>query len=209
MKPQTSPNRTNGFTLVELLVVIAIISILAGLLLPALEHALDSARQIECSNNLRQVHLATVQYAGEWENAFPTWTESTKYYWNWHLKIADILRPGAPNDHDNLPGALRCPEHQDTDGVGYDSLAYAIYNNLPNRTYSNVRTPSRCLEYVDRYYSIGGARVAVRSNTPERVGYWHAGEFATVAFVDGHVESFGFVPANIYHWHYLYDPLYD
>ncbi|MHC4887051.1 MAG: type II secretion system protein [Planctomycetota bacterium] len=55
-------DRKNGFTLVELLVVIAIISVLAGLLLPALEEALNSARAVVCANNLKQIGLMTTQY---------------------------------------------------------------------------------------------------------------------------------------------------
>lgn len=51
-----------GFTLVELLVVIAIISVLAAMLLPALEQAMESSRMVDCSNRLRQVMLATHQY---------------------------------------------------------------------------------------------------------------------------------------------------
>lgn len=52
----------NAFTLVELLVVIAIISVLAAMLLPALAGALESARQTECANKLRQVMIATHLY---------------------------------------------------------------------------------------------------------------------------------------------------
>ncbi len=61
----------HGFTLIELLVVIAVIAILAALLLPALSRARQKALRIVCTNNTRQMLLATEIYVNDFSDYLP------------------------------------------------------------------------------------------------------------------------------------------
>ena len=63
--------RRTGFTLIELLVVIAIIAILAAILFPVFARAREKARQTSCLSNMKQIGLATLMYAQDYDETMP------------------------------------------------------------------------------------------------------------------------------------------
>jgi len=60
-----------GFTLIELLVVIAIIAILAAILFPVFARAREKARQSSCLSNMKQIGLAVLMYAQDYDERIP------------------------------------------------------------------------------------------------------------------------------------------
>ena len=81
-----------GFTLIELLVVIAIIAILAAILFPVFAKAREKARTASCQSNLKQIALASISYANDYDetlvkcyesnNSTGSWTYNRRWFWN-------------------------------------------------------------------------------------------------------------------------------
>ncbi|MBC8064756.1 MAG: prepilin-type N-terminal cleavage/methylation domain-containing protein [Chlorobia bacterium] len=88
--------RNRAFTLIELLVVIAIIAILAAILFPVFAQAKDAAKKTASLSNIKQVGLANIMYAGDYDDVVPiaityapvyqTWSKNTNpYRKNWQM----------------------------------------------------------------------------------------------------------------------------
>ncbi|MDD5697107.1 MAG: type II secretion system protein [Victivallaceae bacterium] len=116
----------SSFTLIELLVVIAIITLLAGMLLPALGHARDKGKSISCLSNEKQIGAGMMMYVGDNEGFYPRayfYMDNSGGgggYFHWSGAIRDYCQgrvfvcPGdtnggwAPTNHNN-----------DSDGLNY------------------------------------------------------------------------------------------
>ena len=140
-----------GFTLIELLVVIAIIAVLVGLLLPAVQKVREAANRSKCQNNLRQLGIATNNYASNnldkipaafyatpsFQN--PSATRGTAYFTLLPYMEQQNLYDGANNWSDNIAAGsgfavktFICP----TDSSNTNGINIAGGNNYVVSSYS-------------------------------------------------------------------------
>lgn len=108
--PRGAEFRSGAFTLIELLVVIAIIAILAAILFPVFAAAREKARQTACASNLKQIGLAVLQYAGDFDDKPPCGNVTDGQGWAGQLqpyvKVRGIFL--CPDDTTCLPGSAGC-----------------------------------------------------------------------------------------------------
>ncbi len=111
-----------GFTLIELLVVIAIIAILAAILFPVFAQARSKARQTACISHSKQIGLAIMMYAQDYEETYPPYQIVIPCPWpdvcGTSLVSAGYLYLVQPYSKNNLYS--QCPEAKklDTSGAG-------------------------------------------------------------------------------------------
>lgn len=141
MHKANAPQReTSGFTLIELLIVVAIIAIISAILFPVFATAREKGRQTACASNEKQICLALLAYAQDYDETFPLcWSIETSYsgynvgWSNWDQLLTPYYKVNTSNYSGSDPQVLACPD----DVATRKSTVYngKTYNGNQNGTY--------------------------------------------------------------------------
>jgi prepilin-type N-terminal cleavage/methylation domain-containing protein/prepilin-type processing-associated H-X9-DG protein len=115
MKNQRRP----AFTLIELLVVIAIIAILAAILFPVFAQAREKSRQATCTSNMKQMGLALLMYAGDYDETLP-WSYNDRAevpIATWYQLCEPYVKSGADRSSTGVYKSVtfyKCPSYDNS-----------------------------------------------------------------------------------------------
>ena len=186
------PRFNKGFTLIELLVVIAIIGILAGILLPVLSRARESARKTQCMSNIKQIGMGLIMYANENNETFPTDTTGAMASLNllYDTYISDNKVFNCPSDT-TVTAATNAGMSVYVAGGSAEAFTSAQCSYGYDSSHTQADDADVAL-VADRPPSGAGLPDATTS-TPN-----HNGIGQNVVYVDGHVE---FVNSPLAGWY--------
>jgi prepilin-type N-terminal cleavage/methylation domain-containing protein/prepilin-type processing-associated H-X9-DG protein len=137
--------RRKGFTLIELLVVIAIIALLAAILFPVFARARENARKSACSNNLKQIGVAMLQYVQDHDEQYVALRHGTGcpsapcFYWAWH----DLMQPYLKSRQ-----VYKCPS-SGTNSSGPIVTSYTYNWMIAGKLLADVERPAQVPAFMD------------------------------------------------------------
>ena len=100
-----------NFTLIELLITIAVIAILAAMLLPALNKAMQRAKTTTCIGNYKQIYSALIMYSNDWKDSLPPICNKGTPFFITHLLGPYMNIKDPPTQ---VPKTLWCPSYPTT-----------------------------------------------------------------------------------------------